>query len=659
MTPHTNIPQCKSGEATLASMRAGSKGKVSAIAGGDFLRKRLSAMGIYEGREVRKISTAPGGAVVVEATGCQVALGRHICEHISVATAPCGILLTGNPNVGKSVVFSRLTGIGAISSNYPGTTVEYLRGTARLAGEPCVITDVPGAYSLETTCKAEDVACEILGQNDGSLIIHVLDSTSLERNLYFAMEVLALKRPTIILLNKWDIAKMRGIMIDPAALAQMLGVPCIPFVAVTGEGLPELEKRVAASQRGELELPADMPATPDEKWKRIGEISRRAQQIVHRHPSLIEKIAELSIRPATGLPIAFALLTACFYFVRFIGEGLINHLLDPLYMKFYFPFVKSFAPDSAGFIPHFFLGGAGGPMDSFGVLTTGVYIALVSVFAYVLAFYAALGFMEDTGYIPRLAVLMDAALHKIGLHGYASVPILLGLGCKVPGILATRVLESRREKVIALSLVLLAAPCMPQSAMIVSLLARHGFSYVLAVFGTLILTGGAAGYFLHRMMKGDTPELFVEIPPWQWPRREAFFAKLFIRIKSYTLEAVPMIMLGVAIVSLADGMGAVDWVGRIFEKPVTLLLGLPKETVSVMVLGFLRKDVSIALLVPFALTPWQVVVASVFLAGYLPCIASFTTLTHEVGVKDAMIVVALNFTAALGVASLLHFLHGF
>ena len=639
-------------------MRVGARGKVTAIAGGDFLRKRLSAMGIFEGREVRKVSTAPGGAAVVEATGCQVALGRHICEHISVATAPCGILLTGNPNVGKSVVFSRLTGIGAISSNYPGTTVEYLRGTARLGGEPCVITDVPGAYSLETTCKAEDVACEMLNQSDNSLIIHVLDSTSLERNLYFAMEVLALKRPTIILLNKWDIARMRGIIIDTQMLSEILGVPCIPFVAVTGEGLPEMEKKVAAAQRGELPPPADMPSSPDEKWKRIGEISRRAQQIVHRHPSLIEKIAELSIRPATGMPIAFAILAAAFYFVRFTGEGLINAVLDPLFMKFYLPFIKSFAPDSAGFISHFLFGGIGGPMDSFGVLTTGIYIALVSVFAYVLAFYAALGFMEDTGYIPRLAVLLDAALHKIGLHGYASVPILLGLGCKVPGILATRVLESRREKVIALSLVLLAAPCMPQSAMIVSLLARHGIFYIMMVFGTLVLTGAASGWLLNRIMKGDTPELFVEIPPWQWPRRQAFFAKLWIRIKSYTLEAVPMIMVGVAIVSLADGMGWVSWVGHIFAKPVTLLLGLPPETVSVMVLGFLRKDVSIALLVPFALTPWQVVVASVFLSGYLPCIASFTTLTHEVGIKDALAVVALNFCAALGVASLLHFIGG-
>jgi len=645
---------CETEKLSLAELRAGARGKVVSIAGGDFLRKRLSAMGIYEGREVLKVSSAAGGTAVVEAAGCQLALGRRICEHITVLSSPCEILLTGNPNVGKSVVFSRLTGIGALSSNYPGTTVEFLRGPARLGGERCLITDVPGAYSLETTCKAEEVACEMINGCENAVIIHVIDATSLERNLFFALEILALKRPAILLLNKWDLAKMRGVFIEPKILSELLGVPCVPFVAVTGEGLPELERCLAAAMRGQLPPPGPVPAGPDEKWKLIGEISRKAQRIVHHHPSLAEKIAELAIHPAAGLALALGILAAAFYFVRLAGEGLINAALDPLFMRVYFPLLKTLEPEQWNFAAKFLFGGPAGPLDSFGLLTTGVYIALVTVFAYVLAFYAALGFLEDTGYIPRLAVLLDAALHKIGLHGYASVPVLLGLGCKVPGILAARVLESRREKIIALSLTLLAAPCMPQSAMIIAILAPRGFIYVLYVFGALALTGALAGYFLHRMLKGSAPELFVEIPPWQWPRLSPFALKLRLRIKSYLFDAVPMIMAGVALVALADGAGITALLARLFQKPASLLLGLPGDMAPALLLGFLRKDASIALLKTYTLTSGQLVVASVFLAGYLPCLASLTMLSNEVGVKDTVKVVAFNLAAATLAASLLN-----
>ncbi|MFA5162045.1 MAG: fused ferrous iron transport protein A/B [Elusimicrobiales bacterium] len=647
---------CKTGNATLASLRDGASAKVTAIAGGEFMRKRLSAMGIYEGRQIRKISSAPGGAAVVEAAGCQVALGRRICEHVSVEPRPFPVLLTGNPNVGKSVVFSRLTGIGAISSNYPGTTVEYLHGSARLGGEQCRITDVPGAYSLEASCKAEEVACRMLEGAEDSVFIHVVDSTSLERNLFFALEILSLKRPVIILLNKWDIARMRGITIDADALSKMLGAPCVPFVAVSGEGLPELEKQAASAMRGELAPPSAVPPSSDEKWKLIGEISRRAQHIAHRHPSALEKMASLSILPATGIPIALLVLAASFYFVRLVGEGLVDYVLGPAYYHLYLPLLQLLEPSHYNMAVKLLFGAPGEPLSGFGVLTSGVYVAFVPVLAYVLAFYAALGFLEDTGYIPRLAVLLDAVLHKIGLHGYASVPVLLGLGCKVPGILATRVLETRREKIIALSLTLLAAPCMPQSAMIISLLAPRGFGYVLAVFGTLLLTGALAGYALNKIMKGAEPELFVEIPAWQWPNPRVYGSKLWLRFKNYIVEAAPMIMAGIAVIALAQWSGLADRLASVFKGPVSLCLGLPPDTASPILLGFLRKDVSIALLVPFELSSWQIVTASVFLAGYMPCAASLAALSNEVGVKDTFKIAALNFAAAFAVASLLHFI---
>lgn len=295
-------------------------------------------------------------------------------------------------------------------------------------------------------------------------------------------------------------------------------------------------------------------------------------------------------------------------------------------------------------------------MHSFGALTTGVYVPFVIVLPYIFSFYLVLGFLEDMGYLPRLAVLLDRAMHRLGLHGYGTIPLILGMGCKVPAMLATRMLETRRERILAMSLTLFIAPCLPQSAMIFSLLGRYGLRYVASVFFTVAGVGILSGIILNRVMKGETPELFVEIPPYQMPSIRTLMAKTWMRMRGFILEAVPMIMLGILVVNVLDLAGFMTAVSAVFEPVVKTLLGLPGETVTVMALGFLRKDVSILLLSPFHLAPGQLAVACVFLVLYMPCLATFTVMVKEFGIKDTVRVTMLGFFIAFATAAVLNLL---
>jgi ferrous iron transport protein B len=643
-------------------MRENETGYISEVSGGPEFQGKLKAMGLYSGRHIFKRSPErSGGPVVVEVMGTRVALGRGMAAKISVKVKSRRILLAGNPNVGKSVVFSRLTGLEVISSNYPGTTVEYTAGNTILAGERFSVVDVPGAYSHAATNKAEEVAASLLAEEDKALVLNVVDATNLERNLFYTLELTGLGAPIMILLNKWDIARRRGVNIDAAALERQLGVRVIPFVATTGEGLSGLKSAVEDFNSGRLPVPACVPESPDEKWKLIGRISAGCQKIEHKHATLLDRLEDITSSPSTGLPFAGAVMIAVFWAIRFAGEGLINNVLDPAFQQGWMPLLKGALSGLAegGFIKTLLLGSTPVPMESFGLLTTGLYIPFVTVLPYILTFYAALGLLEDIGYLPRLAIMLDSSMHRLGLHGYGTIPLMLGLGCKVPAILATRVLETPRERVIATALTLGLAPCMPQTAMIMSILSPYPLKYTLAVFAAIAAAGITSSLLLSRLLKGETPELFLEIPPYQTPCAPILAKKLYFRLKDFFLEAVPMIILGVAVINLLDLSGVLAGLSGFFKPAVTGLLGLPAETVSVMTLGFLRKDISIAMLTPFALPPGSLVVASVFLSLYLPCLGGFMVTLRELGAKDAARVFAMNFAAALLFASALNLLARF
>ena len=563
------------------------------------------------------------------------------------------ILLMGNPNVGKSVVFSRLTGVKVIASNYPGTTVSYTHGFMKVGEKMAEVVDVPGTYTLEPTSEAEEIALKML--NTGDIVINVVDATNLERNLNLTLQLLEKGTPVIVALNMWDDVGHRGIHIDLSRLEELLGVPVIPTVAITGQGIKELVESIPRASSPKLP-----PSGHDERWTTIGNIIDQVQQVTHRHHTWLERLEDASVRPFTGIIIALAVLVGTFLVVRFIGESLIGYVFDPLFENLWTPVISGLSGllGGSGFLHNVLIGsitaGEVNYIESFGLLTTGLYVPLAMVLPYIVAFYLILGLLEDIGYLPRLAILMDTIMHRLGLHGYAIIPTLLGLGCNVPAVLATRILESKRERFIAATLISIAVPCAALQAMVFGLVGERGGQYVAIVYGTLFIVWIVLGFILNRLVKGFSPELLIEIPPYRLPLWQTVLQKLWMRVRGFLREAIPIILAAVLVINILYALGVFDAIANFTAPVITGLLGLPKEAVVALVIGFLRKDVALGMLAPLALTSAQLVVGSVVLAMFFPCIATFVVLLRELGVTGMLKAAGIMVIAALSVGGLLN-----
>ncbi|KPK64898.1 iron transporter FeoB [candidate division WOR_3 bacterium SM23_42] len=567
------------------------------------------------------------------------------------------ILLIGNPNVGKSVIFSRLTGVRVIASNYPGTTVEFCRGCIGSGAEKIDVVDVPGTYSLDPTSPAERVAVAMLDravEAKDSIAVNVLDATNLERNLNLTLQLLKKDIPVIVALNLWDEAKHIGITIDVNTLEKTLGVPIVATVAITGEGIKELVNRLGDAAKGEYSY------DNDERWHEVGRIVDRVQSIKHKHHTVGERLGDLTIHPWTGIPIAFVILFLLFFVIRFIGEGLIAYITEPFFGNIWAPLIMQVSRViGPGNLLHKIIIGEliDGAIDfqqSFGILTTGLYVPIGAVLPYIFAFYLVLSILEDTGYLPRLAVLLDNTLHIIGLHGMAIVPMFLAAGCNVPGVLATRILETKRERFIAATLMSISIPCVAQTAMITGLLGKYGARGLFPVFATLIVVWLVAGNILRLLVKGESPEIFTEIPPYRLPHLMTLIKKVWMRIHWFLHEAVPFVLLGVFAVNILYALGVITWLGNITGPITTRLLGLPLKAVGALLIGFFRKDIAVGMLAPLGLTLKQLIIASVVLTMYFPCIATFVVLLKELGIVDMFKAAFVMISSALIVGGLLN-----
>ncbi|MBN2374293.1 ferrous iron transporter B [bacterium] len=559
----------------------------------------------------------------------------------------------GNPNVGKSVIFSRLTGAHVISSNYPGTTVTFTKGNIWIDEERHEIIDVPGTYTLKPTSKAEKVAVEML--KEGDLIINVIDATNLERSLYLTTQLMETGFPIIIALNMWDDVKHKGIKIEVEKLKEFFKCPVIPTVAVTSQGIKDLVSATALCLKDLSKSPTP-ELSDEERWAHIGQIIRNVQQISHRHHTALERLCDITIKPLTGIPFAFIVIGLSFIFIRFLGEGLINYILHPAFERYYVPFIVRLVNLGfpSGIIHNILLGESANFVESMGLLTTGIYVPVVMVLPYVFSFYLILSFLEDLGYLPRFAVLMDTIMHRIGLHGFAVISIILGLGCNVPGALSTRILETRREKFIAGTLLGVSVPCMAQTAMIISLIGPYGNRYIFLIYAIIFAWGIFMGLLLDRILKGGSPEIFIEIPSYHIPHMATLFKKLWMRIKGFLDEAVPLVLLGVLIINILHFIGLLDVISRLATPALRHILGLPKDVVSAMIIGFLRKDVAIGLLKPLDLSLKQLIIACTVLTIYFPCLATFFVLLKELGLKDMVKSACLMIASALIVGFMLN-----
>ncbi|MDD5311630.1 MAG: ferrous iron transporter B [Dehalococcoidia bacterium] len=565
------------------------------------------------------------------------------------------VVLAGNPGAGKSVLFSRLTGSNVTSSQYPGTSIGYTSGLMKVGAEKAEVVDVPGVYSLESGTKASDVATRMI--EEGDVIINVINATHLERDLYLTLELLQKKAPLIIALNVWDDARHLGIHIDVARLSENLGVPVIPTVATSGEGIKDLVESIPGAV-----IPDFRVQSREERWAKIGEIIKEVQNVTHRHHTIGERLADASVKPASGTIIAAIVALSTFLFVRYAGDAIYHYILNPIFQFLWLPVVSrvSLLIGSEGFLHDILIGrlidGRIDFLESWGLLTTALYVPFALVLPYIITFYFALSLLEDTGYLPRLAVMLDTIMHRFGMHGYAIIPTIVGFGCNVPAIMATRVLESKKERFIAVTLISIAVPCASLQALILGLVGQHGIQYVGIVYATLFTVWIIIGLILNFSIKGFTPELLIEIPPYRTLPWRLTLQKLWLRTRGFIIEAVPIMIIAIPVINILNMLGVIQAVSNFAAPVVSGLLGLPGEAVTAIFVAFFRMDAAMALLAPLGLSAKQLVVSSVFLVMFFPCIATFTIILRELGPLNLVKSVGIMILSAVVVGGFLNLL---
>jgi len=555
------------------------------------------------------------------------------------------ILLIGNPNVGKSAIFSHLTGVSVTTSNYPGTTVQFAKGYLTYNKERHEVVDVPGTYQLDPKAESEKVAVDLI--DSGDILVNVVDSTNLERNLNLTLQLLEYGKPMILVLNMWDDAKHKGIQIDEVKLQELLKIPVITTNGQTGEGLNVLPEKCMHLQPVHWES-----SSVSQRWEKIGSIVAKVQNLSHRHHTFIEILQDVSINSILGAPIAIILLYVAFKLIIGLGEFLTEYttkLFDTVYTPFILWLSKLLG--GQGLLHSLLIGEiSGGQIDyegSLGVLTTGVFVTLGIVLPYIVLFYLVFGFLEDLGYLPRVAIILDRLLHKVGLHGYSVIPMLLACGCNVPGVLAIRNLDTRRERFITAVLTCTTIPCMAQTSLVVKVVGERGGAYIALTLLTLLSVWVIMGMLLKQTVKGNTPTLLLEIPPYRVPKIKIQIKKLWMRIKCFLKEAIPYVLGGILIINLMHVSGVIAWIGNLLSPLMKGVFGLPVEAVASFIIGIVRKDAAVALLETMGLNSMQTVIAVVALTLYFPCIATFTVLLKELGIKDAVRAVAIMLVAAL------------
>jgi ferrous iron transport protein B len=570
---------------------------------------------------------------------------------------PLCVALIGNPNVGKSVVFGRLTGRYATVSNYPGTTVAVTTGRALVGGEVFDIIDTPGVNALEgSLSEDEQITRSVIASDATDVVVQVVDARNIRRALMLTAQIAAFRKPTIVALNMVDEALARGIAVDAGELAHELGVPVVEMVAVEGRGLQALRETLAAG--GSLRPPPPGDVASAAAWAHA--LTSRV-----RHVSTLslgtfqEALSRATRRPLTGLPILAMVLYALYLFVGVFGaQTLVGFFEEVVFGRF----VNPAAVSAVSFVPlplvrDFLVG-------EYGLITMGLTYAIAIVLPVVTTFFLLFGFLEDSGYIPRLAIFSDRLFRAMGLNGKAVLPMVLGLGCDTMATMTTRILATPKERLIAILLLALGIPCSAQLATILGILGGISFGALLTLFGVVLAQMFLVGWLAARILPGRRSEFILELPPIRFPRLSNVLTKTRLRVWWYLGEAVPLFLVGTALLFVLDAthvLGAVAAAGR---PIVQGLLGLPDETAEIFVMGFLRRDYGAAGLFRLAesgqLSAVQAVVALTVMTLFIPCVANFLMIVRERGGRVAFAMLAVITPIAVLTGAGLNFvLHAF
>jgi ferrous iron transport protein B len=447
----------------------------------------------------------------------------------------------------------------------------------------------------------------------------------------------------VLVLNMADEARAHGIEIDVAGLARELGVPVLETVAVEGRGLPEL--RTALSRAAPVEMPAE-PARDGARWAH--DLAVRFRRSGRRSLGWFQEWVGRAVRrPATGLPVLAVVLYATYLFVGVFGAQTLVGLLERhLFGRVVNPAaVALFSRLPVALVRDFFVG-------DYGLITMGATYAIAIVLPIVTTFFLIFGLLEDSGYIPRLAIFSDRLFRAMGLNGKAVLPMVLGLGCDTMATMTTRILGTPKERLIAIVLLALGVPCSAQLATIMGILGGISFAALLTLFGVVLLQMVVVGFLAAQALPGDRSEFMLELPPIRLPRLQNVWLKTLLRVRWYLGEAVPLFLIGTVLLFALDRVGGLAWLARAARPVVSGWLGLPPRLAEVFVMGFLRRDYGAAGLFDLArhglLTPVQAVVALTVMTLFVPCVANLLMIVRERGPRVAFaILVFVTIVAVL------------
>ncbi len=654
------------------------------------------------------------------------------------------LALIGHPNVGKSVIFSRLTGTYVTCSNYPGTTVQLYRGTADIDGTEWEVLDTPGLIQLASSREDEQVARDVLLFDDVDVVVQVADAKNLERTLALFLQLAELGRPMVLNLNMVDEQRARGLQFSAAALEQLLGVPVVETVATLDAGLGGLRAALARARVPQLEIDygqslepsikalaallqsgrddgargvaalllaidkTDAPALLesldlDESTQRAVvsvveavrsngnragyEISRRRHQMAteiaadtHSLPSGIgdavhscgvcspdvlpdfdtsgrtggcpipfvsveqatrfsRRLGRLSVHPVWGVAILLAVMYGMYQLVGNLGAVItVGFLEDTLFGMYINPVVTGWVNSV---IPWVFVRDL--LVGEYGLWTMAITYSVALILPIVSIFFLVFGFLEDSGYFPRLTVIAHRTFRRMGLSGQAVLPMILGLSCDTMATVTTRVLETRKERTIATLLLALGVPCSAQLAVLLAISAAVSPWVLVGVIGIVGVQMLFVGRMAAALIPGKTAPFVTELPPLRWPQWRNIFAKTRARLVWYLTEVVPLFLIGTLALFLLDKIGALGAIQRGARPVVTGLLGLPAETASAFVMGFFRRDYGAAGLYQIqqagGMDTLQLLVSLVVITLFVPCIANLLVIIKERGWKTALAIV--------------------
>ena len=601
--------------------------------------------------------------------------------------------LIGNPNVGKSVIFHQLTGVGVEVSNYPGTTINRQAGITCFQRAIIEFIDLPGTYSLEGDSEEEKIVRSFIDSDEAEVIVAVLDAGRLERNLYLTLQIAEYQKPMIVVLNMMDEAEKAGIHVDTEQLSSILGVEVIPTVATQGKNtgsiipavinaarVPEVKvlydhhieaaiktlrtvhaltwiraihalqghsddpdlREAASALSEEIERMHRMKVSQIIAGNRHHCAEHIAQEVLQfRSPERGADIDRLLTSRIPGIPLLAAILIGILLTVFIIGSWLEEGIVTLITRFVMEPFLAAGLPPLA---------------EQVGVsLILAIQAGFGIAFPFIFTFYLFIALLEDSGYLTRAAFLADRTLHRFGMHGTGIIPLVLGFGCNVPAIMSIKLLRTKRERLIASFLVTL-VPCSARTVIIAGLVAAFiGLAAAMSVYFLVIAIVLATGLLLSRVTPGDQYGMILEMSPLRWPTMKNVLLKSWMRIREFLLVAMPLLIIASIILGLFQYLGFMAAFEAFIAPFSETVLGLPAYATTALIFGILRKEMALETLIILAgtadlgsvLSMAQIYIFAVVSVLFVPCIATIAVLRKEVGTRMAIVIAA--YTLALGI----------